>query len=112
MNGYKLYRSDRNFKKENIIKGGGGVCAFIKENLKVKYIGKFNKSGYNFIDFMILEIISKNIKILFTIIYRHGDCTDGETNDVLNKIMELSMNYEHVIVSGDLNANAFDGKQY
>lgn len=42
MNGYKLMRSDRNFKKMNVKKKEEVVCAFIRDNFKIKHIVKSN----------------------------------------------------------------------
>lgn len=77
IDGYKLMRSDRNFKKTNVIKGGGG-CAFVRDNFKAKYIAKSNGSQFTLIDFPILEIQSRGTKFLMCNLYRHGDCPDEE----------------------------------
>lgn len=95
---YNLYRSDRNFRRHLIKKGGGGVCAYIKREFTVKYIEKSNGKQLSLFDYMILEVKMKNVKFLFCNIYRHGDCIESETNGVLNRIVELSVEYEHVIV--------------
>lgn len=111
MNEYKIFRSDRNFKRANKQKGGG-VCAYIKNNLKAKCIEKSNGTQCSLIDYLILEIISPKTKFLFCNIYRHSDCSDIETNNVFNRINELSVEYLHVIICGDLNANKFDRNKY
>lgn len=112
MNGYKLIRSDRNFKSKNVRKGGGGVCVFLNDSLRVKCIEKSNGANFSLIDFLILEIQSPKIKFLFCNLYRHGDCSDSETNILFHRIIELSIDYQHVVVCGDFNANAFDGGKF
>lgn len=112
IDGYKVYRSDRNFKMKNVKRGGGGVCVYVRENLKVKRIDMSNGSHYTLIDFSILEIQSARTKFLFCNLYRHGDCSDSETNELFNRIIELSVNYQHVVVCGDFNANSFDVNKY
>lgn len=108
MDSYRLYRSDRNFKRQHIKKGGGGVCVYIKSEFEVKSIEKSNGGRISSFDYMILEVKNRSIKFLFCNLYRRGDCMDTETNEILNRIIELSMEYEHVVICGDFNANRFD----
>lgn len=111
INEYKIFRSDRNFKRANKQKGGG-VCAYIKSNLKAKYLEKSNGTQCSLIDYLILEISSTKTKFLFCNIYRHSDCPDIETNNIFNRINELSVEYLHVIICGDFNANKFNKNKY
>lgn len=83
---YKLIRSDRNFKKTNIVKGGGGVCIYARDDYKIKRVEKSNRGQYKQIDFLIAEIQTKKMKFLICGIYRQGDCPDEETNSVFNRI--------------------------
>lgn len=61
-------------------------------------------------DYLFLEINSSSTKFYIDVcgLYRRGDCSDDETNRVFNKINELGINFEHVFICGDLNANTFD----
>lgn len=112
INDFQIFRSDRNFKNKNVKKGGGGVCTYIRKGIKAKCIEKSNGSKFTLIDYLILDIQSRNIKILFCNLYRHGNCPDIETDNVFNRINELSIDYEHVIVCGDINANSFDKNKH
>lgn len=109
---YKIFRSDRNFKQNYVKKGGGGVCAYIHESFKAKYLDKSNGARYLLIDFLMLEVQSPRMKFLLCILYRHGDCSEAETNEVFHRINELSLKYQHVIVCGDFNANTFDRNKF
>lgn len=109
---YKVFRSDRNHRGTIIRKGGGGVCAYIKDGLKVKCLEKSNGRTISLFDYQILEIQSKGIKFLFCNVYRRGDCADDETDEVLYRINEIGAGYEHVVICGDFNANVFDGQRY
>lgn len=112
IDGYRIFRSDRNFKQTNVIKGGGGVCIFIRNELKAKCIEKSNGLPYTLIDYLILEITTSNSKLLFCNLYRHGDCPDSQTNALFHRIIELGVNYNDIIVAGDFNANAIDHNKF
>lgn len=45
-------------------------------------------------------------------LYRQGDCPEEESNRIFNLIIDLSVEYQHVIVCGDFNANRFDNSKY
>lgn len=40
-----------------------------------------------------------------------SDCTETETNSVFNRINEKSIDYSHVNICGDFNANEFDSNK-
>lgn len=112
IDGYQIVRSDRNFDKNDIKKGGGGVCMYVRNGLKIAHAEKSNGPNYKLLDFLFLEIQSRTSKFLVCSIYRRGDCTDEETGSVLNRINEISIDFEHVFVCGDFNANVFDKNKF
>lgn len=109
---YQVFRSDRNTRKSVIKRCGGGVCVYVRRGLKITRIEKSNGNDFSSIDFIILEIQSSSTKLLFACIYRLGECPDNETDGVMHRINELSTEFEHSLVCGDLNANAFDKNKY
>lgn len=108
---YKIFRSVRNNKRAKK-KKGGGVCCYVRKELKVLRCEKSFKSNHTLIDFCILEIQSVNSKFLFCNIYRHNDNDDSSTNQVFERIIELSIEFKHAFVCGDFNANFFDTHKY
>lgn len=99
MSGYKVFRSDRNFSKyrKKIVRGGGGVCAFVKESYKTKLIEKSNGSESKLLDYLLLEVHNGNSEFLIGTFYRHDSCDDMETQNTFGRVIELSLEYEHVM---------------
>lgn len=64
---YKIFRSDRNFNTKNSKKSGGGVCAFIRDDLRAKIIEKSNGTDFSLMDFLILEVTAEHIKFISTL---------------------------------------------
>lgn len=73
INGYQVFRSDRNFNRSIIKKGGGGVCMYVRNGLKVTRTEKSHKTCSKLLDFLFLEIQSSTSKFLICNIYRRGD---------------------------------------
>ena len=111
INGYKLFRSDRDVKKSKK-KKGGGVCCYIRNNLKAILVEKSSKSKYTLIDFLLVEIISNKSKFFFGNFYRHADNPQYDTNEIFEHVSALSLNYNDVFMCGDFNANYFDAQKY
>ena len=93
LNGYNLIRHDSRGKR------GGGLAIYIHDNIKFKVIEKSDSSSKT--EFVIFEILLNGTKILVISIYNPPkiDCL-GILEEKLSK---YSLNYDDVIVTGDLN---------
>ena len=95
MNGFQLpFRADRNDK-------GGGLLLYVKEDIPRRYI------TVNFtpkIEAIVLEINLKKRKWLLLGIYNpHKDMTNTFLSSIGEKLNELSLKYENIVILGDFN---------
>lgn len=104
---YKLHRLDRLHKK------GGGVCAYIKKNIKASVIKDLSKvSVSNFHQLWISLQCQKNKSIIICVTYRPPDTPLGCFEDLLkpNYVQALTLN-KQILVLGDLNCNMLENGQ-
>lgn len=71
INDYNIHRNDRKSTGQKSNKGGG-VCCYIKRNIKSKVITQSNK--YDGIECLFVEMFTKFSKILLCVIYRLTNC--------------------------------------
>jgi len=96
LSGYTLHRCDRegDFR-------GGGVATYVRSNLSAKVI--FQKNYINDTECIFVEVGDRDSKMLIVTAYRPYNNIDIEP--FINKLRELSLNYESVVVGGDFNSN-------
>ncbi len=93
--GFNLIRKDR------IGRPGGGVCFYIKEQLKYKVLSDIN-SG---IESLWLEIEGGKDKLILGTIYRPPDTDNRYYESMLDEIEKAKNINENVLLLGDLNFN-------
>ena len=97
MNGYILCRNDRTGK------GGGGVAAYIRSDLKPKVILN-SPSEYNARpEYLFIEISASLQRCLLCVVYKPPKV--NHLNDIEIPLLNLLQYYDHVLVMGDLNTN-------
>jgi hypothetical protein len=103
---FKIVRSDR-ISRTNDHNKGGGVAIYLHKNLKYKIILNSNKDNlnFNFIDFLLLEIFTKTIKIVFGIIYRTNNCSNSDSRNFFDFITNTISSEQNIILTGDFNIN-------
>lgn len=100
--GYTILRNDRNYSR------GGGVCIYYKNGINCKQVAASeivsDSRDFNRTEYLFVEIFVNQIKFLLGIIY----CPPGvDCSWVLEqKLSELSLNYENIILLGDFNTNS------
>ena len=101
IDGYKLFRQDHSHKR------GGGVCAFIREDIKVPILKDISQVSLCHFQQLWLKLQSKKLKsAVICISYRPPDCPLCCFEDLLkpNFIHSLTLN-KPVVILGDLNCN-------
>ncbi|CAB4040401.1 Hypothetical predicted protein [Paramuricea clavata] len=104
---YKIHRLDRLHKK------GGGVCAYIKKNIKATVLKDLSKvSVSNFHQLWINLQCQKNKSIIIYVTYRPPDTFLNCFEDLLkpNYVQALTLN-KQILVLGDLNCNMLENGQ-
>ncbi|CAB4031940.1 Hypothetical predicted protein [Paramuricea clavata] len=104
---YKIHRLDRLHKK------GGGVCAYIKKNIKATVLKDLSKvSVSNFHQLWINLQCQKNKSIIICVTYRPPDTSLNCFEDLLkpNYVQALTLN-KQILVLGDLNCNMLENGQ-
>ena len=99
--GYTLYRQDR------INKRGGGVCAYIRNDIKVSKLKEISSVSENYFHQLWLKLQSKKLKsIVICISYRPPECPLSclETNLKPSFVQALLLN-KPIFIFGDLNCN-------
>ena len=95
MPGYKVYRKDRTYADR------GGVCLYLKENIKAKIINlKFQEEAPEVI---CVEAEMNKTKVLFSVLYKPPRFSYRVLDGVLEELAFLTTKYEHSILMGDLN---------
>jgi Endonuclease/Exonuclease/phosphatase family. len=94
--GYVLLRHDRGGKR------GGGVAAYVRDDLPHKVIARSVPSPLNpGPEYMAVQVTLRNVKLLVVVVYNPPDVHN------LNGIDELLSDYmpfvEHIIIMGDFN---------
>ena len=101
IDGYKLFRQDRSRKR------GGGVCAFIREDIKVTILKDISQVSLCHFQQLWLKLQSKKLKsVVICVSYRPPDCPLSCFEDLLkpNFIHSLTLN-KPIVILGDLNCN-------
>lgn len=104
IDGYKLFRLDR------LHKSGGGVCAYVRKELKTKVLKDFSYiSDRNFHQLWISVQLRKLKSILVCIVYRPVDCPLSFFEDTLkpNYTQALALN-KPIVILGDLNCDGLN----
>ena len=98
--GYRVYRLDR------IGKTGGGVCAYIKNNLKAKILKDLTGISESGFHQLWLQVQNKKLRsILVYIAYRPEIGLECLQNDLMpNYVEALSLNRD-IVLTGDMNCN-------
>lgn len=97
LNSYQLFRADRGRR-------GGGVAIYIKKDISCKTVLK-SGVGDN-IEFIFLELICNNNKLLMGAIYRPHCRTNYQV--FMDKLEHLSLLYKDIVICGDFNNNVFN----
>jgi hypothetical protein len=96
IDGYVCIRNDRQNKG-----GGGGVCVFVKVNASYKVLAQSTGIFNNKPEYLIVEIIFKNVKLLCAVIYRRPGAEF--LNDFFCNFYTFAAQYDDCFVCGDLN---------
>ena len=99
--GYTLYIQDR------LNKRGGGVCAYIRNDIKVSKLKEISSVSENYFHQLWLKLQSKKLKsIVICISYRPPECPLSclETNLKSSFVQALLLN-KPIFILGDLNCN-------
>ena len=99
--GYTLFRQDRPRKR------GGGVCAFIREDIKVTILKDISHVSLCLFQQLWLKLQGKKLKsVVICVSYRPPDCPLSCFEDLLkpNYILSLTLN-QPIVIWGDLNCN-------
>ena len=106
ISGYKLFRGDRRHKR------GGGVCAYIRDNLKGKEVTDLSSTSEN--GFQQLWVRIQHIKLksfLLCVVYRPPDCEITCLEEYLTpSIIEALLYGKDIIITGDLNCDLLSNK--
>lgn len=94
LDNYNLVRNDRKTDTR-----GGGVAIYIRNCLQFKIIFKSDSSER--VEYLFVEIFDKQQKCLIVCIYNPSRGND--LSHFFNKFSEVSVQYEHILVCGDLN---------
>jgi hypothetical protein len=95
--GYSCLRFDRTGKR------GGGVCMYIRNNIKSSLLYSSPSIFSNKPEFILADLFVNSVHILFAIVYRRPQ---GEGFSVfLNILSQYAAKFEHCIVCGDFNMN-------
>jgi hypothetical protein len=100
--GYHLLRHDR------VGKGGGGVCAYIRDDLHFNIVCTSNLDILR-PEFLFFDIIINNYKILFGVVYKAPHL--GYLSDVEDALLDILPTYDNVLLSGDFNVNLLDNSR-
>lgn len=97
LDGYTLVRNDR------VGKGGGGVAAYIRNELQPRVICQSASEYCGRPEFLFIEIQTSVQKCLICVIYKAPKI--GYLCDLENALIDTLPCYEHVILMGDLNTD-------
>ena len=104
LDGYKLFRLDR------LHKGGGGVCAYVRSELKSKVLKDFSSiSDRNFHQLWLSVQVKKSKSIVLCVAYRPDDTPLSFFEDTLKPVytQALLLN-KPIIILGNLNCDGLD----
>ena len=104
LDGYKLLRLDRQHK------GGGGVCAYVRSELKSKVLEDFSSiSDRNFHQLWLSVQVKKSKLIVLCVAYRPDDTPLSFFEDTLKPVytQALLLN-KPIIILGDLNCDGLN----
>ena len=104
--GYNLFRLDRYYKR------GGGVCAYVRETLKVTVLREVSHTSDEGFQQLWLRLQHEKLKsFLLGVVYRPPDC--GITcldNDLTPSIVEALLYDKDIFIIGDLNCDLHSEK--
>ena len=104
--GYNLFRLDRRYKR------GGGVCAYVRETLKVTVLRELSHTSHEVFQQLSLRLQHEKLKLfLLGVVYRPPDC--GITcldNDLIPSIVEALLYDKDIFIIGDLNCDLLSEK--
>ena len=97
--GYKIIRKDRVADKR-----GGGVLLALRNNLMFNRIVSGNWFDHDRLEIIATELESvKSKKCLLCVCYRPPNCDLNEWLDLFTSFLELTSNYDKVLITGDFN---------
>jgi len=91
---YYIFRADRECGR------AGGVAAYVDRRFR---LSRLQLSLVSPIDYIFLEVNIKSIKVLVGVVYRPPDVDYKRLSFLEEFLNENFMNYEHIIIMGDLN---------
>jgi hypothetical protein len=100
--GYTLHRHDR------IGKGGGGVGAYIRDDLTYNFVAASNLDIHK-PEFLFFDIVINSLKILFGVVYKPPQV--GFLSDIEDTLLEILPTYDHIIIAGDFNTNLLENSR-
>lgn len=100
LEGYSILRTDR------LEKRGGGICMYIKTDLKCKLIYQTPGEYRSRPEFMFVEVSVLGEKCLLATVYRPPNI--GYITDFQDILENLLPRYDHVVIMGDFNTNLLD----
>lgn len=92
--GFNLFRNDRSSH-------GGGVAIYARKNISCKLLSKSNKDEK--VEYIFIEVTLNTRKLLIGSVYRPNRTVPYEMFKEL--VQNLSVEYDDVIIAGDLNSN-------
>lgn len=101
VNGYSFVRCDR------IGRRGGGVGIYISEKFNYVILKSlsFYESSNNCFELILVEILSYDSKIIVGVLYVSPS---SHISSIENYLSEISVQYDDIILMGDLNCNLLD----
>ena len=106
--GYKIHRRDRKCKR------GGGVCIYIRNNLKSKVLKDLLYISDVGLHKLWVQIqLNKNKSIIVCVTYNHPNCPVACIKDELQPMfIEAFRMQPQIVIMGDLNCNLLNDSDY
>lgn len=91
--GFNLFRSDRQSRPTDHGKGGG-VLIYVRKNIKSKFITRSSDHDHDIknAEFLFMEVTTKFFKICVAIIYRTNGCNSTDTGKLFDLIINTRRN--------------------
>ena len=104
--GYNLFRLDRYYKR------GGGVCAYIRDNLKPTQLKELSFTSESGFQQLWLRVQHEKLKsFLLCVAYRPPDCEIASLDkDLTPSIVDACLYGKEIIITGDLNCDLLSEK--
>ncbi|KAL1452280.1 hypothetical protein WDU94_006566 [Cyamophila willieti] len=101
--GYNLIRNDRLHKKR------GGVAIYLRSDFSYSIVAKSDGYVEGSMEFLILEVIVNNNKLLLAVVYRPPDLSKTSfSSDFQNLLSNYIPVYSDIIIMGDMNCNLLE----